>query len=107
MSRITISSYFHLPGSRNSSWQRPFPRLTMPLLQRSHRQLPLRMFINLPPTMESFLVNGWFCPKELVMNSPHDGDDYRVLGHPDHSCRRNVFFRGSFGKWWRDSRGDR
>src|SRR5215469_17089720 len=76
MSRITISSYFHLPGSRNLSWQRPFPRLTMRLPQRSHTQLPLRMFINLPPTMESFSVNGWFCRKELVMNSDTD----RMMG---------------------------
>src|SRR5262249_48701567 len=70
--RITISSYFHLQDSRNSSWPRPFPRLTMRLLQRSHRQLPLRMFINLPPSMELFWVNGWFCPKEFVMNSDTD-----------------------------------
>ena len=33
--RITFSSYFRFPGSKNSSWQRPFPRLTMRLLRRS------------------------------------------------------------------------
>jgi len=48
---------FHLPGSRNSSWPRPFPRLKMRLLQRSPRQLPLRMFINLPPALGSFRLS--------------------------------------------------
>ena len=38
--------------------RRPFPHRTMRLLRRSHRQLQLRMSINLPPIMESFLVNG-------------------------------------------------
>ena len=44
------------------------------------------------------------------MNSDTEGmmgDDYRELGQADRSCRRNVFCRGSSGKEWRDSRGDR
>src|SRR6516164_7863786 len=56
--RITISSYFHLQDSRNSSWPRQFPRPTMRLLQRSHLQLPLRMFINSLPALGSFSVES-------------------------------------------------
>ena len=52
--RIIISSYFHLPDSRNSLWRRPFPRTTTRLLQRSHLQLPSRTFINLPRVLGSF-----------------------------------------------------
>src|SRR5262249_21344033 len=56
--RITISSYFHLRGSRSSSWRRPFLHLTMPLLQQSRRQGRFRMFTNWPPALGSFSVNS-------------------------------------------------
>src|SRR5215469_752730 len=63
--RITISSYFHLPGSRNSSWPPPFPRLTMRLLPPSHRQLPLRTCIDSPPALGSFSVES--CTASLFL----------------------------------------
>src|SRR6516164_8597812 len=82
----------------------------MRLLQRSRLQLPLRMFINSPPTMESFLVNGWLCPKELMVNSDTDRMMQMITGYwvtQIVHAAATFSFRGASCKWWRDSRGDR
>src|SRR5262249_11460573 len=56
--RTTFPLFFPLRGPRISSCPPPFPRLTIRLLPPSHRQLPLKTFIDSPPALGSFSVDS-------------------------------------------------